>query len=292
VTVAEPTPIVAVTGAAGQTGTEVVRALTQRACAVRALVRRPEQAEAALARGADEAIVCDLEDVESLRRAFEGADAVLVIPPILHPHEDRLVANARDACVLGGVERVVYHSALHPYTPSMAHHLAKARAEAELRDSNLIWTILQPGMYCQTPLRGFLASSDQDELAVPYGLDSRFAAVDLADVAEATARVLVDGIGAYGSYELAGPQLLTPRDMAAALSARLGRDVTAKRVAPWSLPLGPKFEPRFSNIVAMCEEYDRRGLVGNGDVLRLLLEREATTFAQVVARLLPMSAPV
>lgn len=274
---------VAVIGAAGQTGSAVVRALALRGCNPRALVRRGEQAVVALEAGAGDAAVCDLEDPSTLMRSLRGVRAVHLVPPVFRADEARLVANVRDAATVAGVRRVVYHSVLHPNTPTMPHHMNKAQGEAELRNSDLEWTILQPAMYAQTVLT-YHRRSPAGRLQAPFDTRKLFTVVDLADIADISAAALLDDLGRFGTYELAGPEALTVDEMAGQLGDLLGIPVTAEHVAPWHLEMPPKITNRMAYMAAMCEEYCRRGLVGNGDVAKMLLGRDTTSFYAVAER--------
>ncbi len=273
----------AVIGAAGQTGSAVVRALALRGCNPRALVHRGEQAAVATAAGAGGTAVCDLEDPNTLERCLTGVRAVHVVPPVFRANEARLVANVRDAATAAGVRRVVYHSVLHPNTPTMPHHVNKAQGEAELRNSDLAWTILQPAMYAQTVLT-YHRRSPAGRLQAPFDTRKAFTVVDLADIAEISAAALLDDLGVFGVYELAGPQALTVDEMARQLGDLLGISVTAEHVEPWHLEMPAKITDRMAYMAAMCEEYSRRGLVGNGDVAKMLLGREPTSFYGVAER--------
>jgi NAD(P)H dehydrogenase (quinone) len=274
---------IAVIGAAGQTGSAVVRALARRGCRPTALIHGEGRAEAALGAGAGATRVCELEDRASVERSLEGLRTVHLIPPVFRADEPRLVANVRDAATAAGVRRVVLHSVLHPNTPSMPHHMNKMRAEAELRDSDLEWTILQPAMYAQTVL-AYHRRSPAGRLQAPFDVRRTFTVVDLADVAEIAAAVLLDEVGRYGVYELAGPEALTVEQMAARIGALLGEDVVAEHIVPWRLAMPEKITRRMAYMAAMCDEYDRRGLVGNADVARMLLGREPTSFAAAAER--------
>jgi uncharacterized protein YbjT (DUF2867 family) len=69
--------MIVVTGATGNAGSEVVRALTARGARVRAFVRDPGKARHRLGENVELA-VGDFADPGSVRAAFEGADAVLL----------------------------------------------------------------------------------------------------------------------------------------------------------------------------------------------------------------------
>jgi NAD(P)H dehydrogenase (quinone) len=268
---------VAVLGAAGQTGRRVVRALARRGANVRAVVReaRPaaEQPEAADVEAAD------LGDAAALTGALAGAGAVYHVPPAFSAQEVAFGANVIAAARAAGVRRVVYHSVLHAFTPSMPHHRRKAEVELALRESPLTWTVVQPAMYAQTPLQ-FLDPA-RTQLTAPFDPDQPFTPVDLEDLAEAVATVLLDTGHDFATYELAGPETVGLAGMAAAMARVLGREVPLRRV-PAAGAAGRTGAP--ADMRAMLEHYDAHGLVGNANILRMLLGREPTGFEDVMRR--------
>lgn len=261
---------VAVVGAAGQTGRRVVRALGRRGAAVRAVVRDGSRSEG-LPEVRDVA-VADLGDVAGLTAALDGAGAAYYVPP---PFEDREVAfgaNVIAAAGAVGLPHLVYHSVLHPDTPAMPHHRRKSQVELALRESPLTWTVLQPAMYAQTPLR-FL-DAERGLLTASFDPRRPFTPVDLEDLAEAAAAVALDGGHGFATYELAGPDRIDLTGMAAAMSRVLGLSIAVQR-ADAGAP---------ADMQAMLDYYDAHGLVGNPNVLRMLLGREPAAFADVMRR--------
>ncbi len=112
--------VVAVTGATGHVGANLVRELVAQGRTVRALVFDRDEALA----GVDVEIVRgDVRDPESLRGFFEGADTVFHLAAyisVLGGEIDRLTAinvegvrNVMQACVDAGVKRVVHFSSIH-----------------------------------------------------------------------------------------------------------------------------------------------------------------------------------
>jgi len=71
--------MIVVTGATGQAGSEVVRALAARGDRVRAFVRDPGAAGGKLGEGVELA-VGDLADPRSVRAALDGADTLFLWP--------------------------------------------------------------------------------------------------------------------------------------------------------------------------------------------------------------------
>lgn len=279
-----PPADVAVVGAAGRTGRWVVAALRERGAVVRAVVHRaPDAGEGAVA--------AELADRRSLEAAFRGCAAVHLIPPLMHPAEDLLVANATAAARASGVRRFVLHSVLRPFTPQLPHHLRKARSEAALHDCELDWTILQPGTYAQN-FSGRMALRDgRGVLATPYSPSAPLSPTDLADIAEVSARMHAEPGHGHASYELVGPQELTQLDMARILSAVHAIPVEVEVVAvERALAPGLTLSQR-ADYTAMYAHYDESGFVGSPTVLAALLGRAPTTFEAATARDLAVAAP-
>lgn len=273
----EPALVVGVVGAAGNTGRQAVAELIRRGVPVRAVVRRPEQA--ALAGDAIDSRVADLADEDSLAEALRGVTATLYIPPVFNEREEEFGRNVIAALEAAGCRRLVYHSVLHAATPDMPHHARKAEVERHIRHSELEWTILQPAMYAQT-VPAFL-SEDRRSLAPGFSPDKLFSPVALGDLAEASAIVLIEPGHAFATYELAGPDRLSFKELAAAMSKAWGHPVSVRAV-PVSETVAAvscrlNFDEKAAEILRlMLEHYDRHGLVGNSNVLRMLIGREPT----------------
>ena len=182
---------VAVLGGSGKTGRAIAAALESRAASVTSVGRR---------------------EWGDLVGVLRGCDAVSVIAPNFHPDEPAYVAEVLAAVEAAGVTRLVYHSVATPYAPAMPHHLGKARSEDLVRRSPTAWTVLQPCAYVQNLVPALRSAGSL--LEVPYAVDRPFGLVDLHDVAEATARVLLDDGHVGATYELGGPTLVTVADVA------------------------------------------------------------------------------
>lgn len=223
----------------------------------------------------------DLDDDASVRSAVAGAGVIHLLTPNMHPDEVGVVRRAAAAARVGGVRRIVYHSVLRPGIRAMPHHWHKLEAEDLLWSSDLDVTVLQPSAYAQN-----LVSCVQDgRLVVPYAVDVPFSLVDLADVAEATARVLTQPGHGGATYELAGPVTTIE-----ALAGRLG--LTARRDRP-SDPAGAASGGEASSgypaqaLRAMFDWYDLHGLAGNPIVLDWLLGRPPRDPAEVLRMAMP-----
>lgn len=264
--------MIAVTGAAGKTGRAVTAALSRRGVPVRALVHRLEQADAGVP-GAAESIAVDLTDAELARAALDGVDAVYLIAPNMFPDEASLARVVIDACERSGIERLVYHSVIHPYAPAMPHHIAKAEAEAALAESDVDWTILQPASYFENALGVWDSVRREGIWPLPYSARATFTPVALDDVAEVAATTVTDARHRFATYELAGPEVLTTAEMAEVAGEVLGRTVG---VDDHPDPIAAAARP--PRLQAMFDYYDRHGICGNGTVLAALLHRPPITW--------------
>jgi NAD(P)H dehydrogenase (quinone) len=282
--------IILVTGAAGKTGRAIITALLARNRSVRALVYREEQAQPLKSVGVDQVKVGDMRSDATIKDAVRGVEAIYHICPNVDPDElsirRTIISNARAS----GVRHFVFHSVLHPQAELMPHHWLKLRVEEALLQSNLPFTVLQPAAYMQNVLSQLEEIVERGVYFVPYSLEAPMSLVDLDDVAQAAATVLCDPGHVGGIYELAGPEVLTPREMAADIGNRLGRDVRAEEISieNWrrqaeASKLGGY---RVETLAKMFDYYDRYGLWANSRVLRNLIGRSPKTFQEFVERTL------
>ena len=276
---------VLVLGVTGKTGAAVAHALLARGIAVRGTTRQPAGGRG-LGRApmGVELVQVDAATGAGLDDAVAGVGAIHHSAPNLSVDEVPMLARTIAAAHRAGVGRVVFHSVMHPYVPTMAHHLRKAQAEHLLRTSGLGWTILQPAAYFQNLLGSVLAG----HLSLPYSLDRTFTNVDLRDVAEASATVLLDEAHLHATYELAGPDELDAHTMAAQARVVLGFPVAAARTtAPATNDPATKDPASTSELRAMFDYYDAHGFVGSPHVLAMLLGRRPTWWSQFLADMAP-----
>ncbi|HLZ27517.1 MAG TPA: NmrA family NAD(P)-binding protein [Chloroflexota bacterium] len=280
--------MILVSGAAGKTGRAVVAALAALGAPVRALVRRAPQAEAVRAAGAQEWLTGDMLDSRTWAAACDGVRAVYHICPNMHPEEGAIGAAVLHAARVAGCAHLVYHSVLHPQTQAMPHHWHKLQVEELLFESGLPYTILQPAPYMQNVLVSWPAIVAEGRYSIPYAASTLLGMVDLADVAEAAARILTEPGHVGATYELGGPDILDQNQVAVVLSQRLGRTVVTdvQSLADWerrarAAGLGSY---QLVSLLKMFRYYERHGLWGNPRVLGWLLGRPPTTFAEFVGR--------
>jgi NAD(P)H dehydrogenase (quinone) len=281
--------MILVTGAAGKTGKAVVRALAAMGSAVRALVRRPEQASALKALGVADVSLGSFEDAHALSASMVAVRAVYHICPNVSPDEVKFALAVIAAARSHKVKRFVYHSVLQPRIEAMPHHWEKMRVEEILLSENFELTVLQPAAYMQNFLAAWPEVVKDGVLRIPYPAATRLSLVDLEDVAAAAATVLTEGGHGGATYELVGTIGLSQNDVAAAITTVLGRRIRIEEepIAAWeerTKASGMNDYAR-ATLPAMFRYYAEQGLVGDPAVLHRLLGRAPNDLSRFLAAL-------
>jgi uncharacterized protein YbjT (DUF2867 family) len=210
--------MILVTGATGNAGGAVVRALVSAGEDVRALIR-PGGDQSALPAGA-EGVAGDLNRPETLSAALAGVRTVF----LLSGYQDMpgVLAEIRRA----GVERVVLLSSSAAPGGDMSNAVARYHilSETAVRESGLPWTFLQPNSLMSNALQWRSQLQAGDVVHAPFA-DVRVATIDPHDVAAVAAEALTSGGHEGRSYRLSGPESLLPADRVAVLAKVLGRDL-------------------------------------------------------------------
>ena len=212
-----------VTGATGHVGRELCAQLSAAGRSVRALSRRPE---AVAERPHVEVVRGDFDDAASLDAALAGVSAVFsmsaqaIFSAPSPTHDEALAA----ACRRAGVRRIVKLSALDGGGRDPDSPIARwvRAAEAAVIESVAEWTLLRPGRFMTNTLAWASMIQRGTVVSIPLA-DWRTASIDPADVARVAALALCEPGHAGKSYELSGPEALTPADELAILSEVLGR---------------------------------------------------------------------
>ncbi|MEU4739783.1 NAD(P)H-binding protein [Actinosynnema sp. NPDC023658] len=207
-----------ITGATGTTGREVVRLLTDRGVAFRAMSRTPT----------GDQVHGDHTDPASLDRAVEGVDAVFLLGPGSAdlPAYDLAVL---DAAKRAGVAKVVKLSSI-PIGPVAGWHRPGEDATRWFPR----WTVLRPSVFASNSLQWAPRIAAGEPVPNPMGT-TRLGVVDPRDLAEVAVAALVDDHHGR-TYTLTGPELLGVPEQVAVLSEVLGRELSTVDIPLESLP--------------------------------------------------------
>ncbi|GGZ05364.1 NmrA family transcriptional regulator [Streptomyces poonensis] len=211
------------TGATGNIGRTLVPRLVEAGEEVVAVSRRPQPA--GLPGGVRHA-QADPGDSATMRPVLEGAHALfLLLGGELNSRGESPDALL-EAAVDGGVERVVLLSSQINSTRSEAlSHTRLREYEAAVRASGAESVILRPGNFASNAFAWAESVRVQRAVFAPFG-DVALPVVDPADIAEVAAAALREDGHAGRTYELTGPEVISPRQQAAVISGALGEDVT------------------------------------------------------------------
>jgi uncharacterized protein YbjT (DUF2867 family) len=239
-----------VTGATGNVGREVVRALTTKGMPVRVAVTDPAAASAIFGSDVD-AVRFDYRDAASFA-VVDGARALfLVRPPAISDVEHTLLPLI-DEARRRGVSHIVFLSVAGAQNNRLVPHHAVER--------HLIagtgWTVLRPGFFAQNLGDAYLRDIvDDARIHVPCGR-GRIAFVDVRDIAEVAATIFADPTKHDGAaYTLTGPEAIDLATVASHLSDVLGRSI--------------RYEP--ASLIAYGRHLRRRGLPWTQVVVQTLL---------------------
>ncbi|MFJ4655380.1 SDR family oxidoreductase [Nocardia sp. NPDC088792] len=208
-----------VTGATGNVGSEVVRALRAGGYPVRAVLR-DARAAAGLPAGTEH-VIGDLDDAATLVPAVEGVQGIFLLPGYTGNAE--LLA----AAVGAEVPRLVQLSGGSAGSRDLTNAVTAMMAQAEdlATASGLSWTILRPASFMSNTFRWLPQLRAGDELRLPFA-HVPTAVIDPADIGAAAAAALTSDEHAGRTYTLSGPESLTPADQIAILAEELARPLS------------------------------------------------------------------
>jgi uncharacterized protein YbjT (DUF2867 family) len=225
----ERSPIL-VTGATGNISSLVIPQLLKGGFTVRALVHSTDKAKALSDKGV-ETIVGDFENPASLQKAFEGVSAVFLLTP-LGEKADAQARNAIAAAKKAGNPYVVRLSVIKagPDAPT-ANTRSHGQTEKDLKESGLPVVYLRPHYFMQN-IFGSAQSIATDGVFYQGMGEAKLAMIDVRDIADSVAKVLVDKNQAGKTYSLTGPTSITWYTAAQAFTAALGRPVKYVPIPP------------------------------------------------------------
>jgi uncharacterized protein YbjT (DUF2867 family) len=214
-----------VTGATGNIGTPLVKALVEMKADFRAVTHSEEKAQALRGRGVD-AAPADMSSGKGLDKAFEGGSVLFLLTPPF-PQMGEAAHGLVSAAKKAGITHIVKLSAMGVGQESISLAKWHRAVEVAIEQSGLGWTHLRPNSFMQNYL-AFHAGAIKGHgmFYAPLG-DGAVSYVDTRDVAAVAAVALTNPSAHAGkAYTITGPEALNNQRVAAILSEATGKAVT------------------------------------------------------------------
>lgn len=221
---------ITVIGATGQQGGAVIDALIKQRIAIRAVTRNPNGDKArTLAQRGVEVVCADLEDVDSVRAALEGAAAAFAMtthdgldgPKREVAHGRVIAAAAADA----GLSFLVYSSVGGVDRGSGVPHFESKHRIEEILLQAVPVTFVRPTFFMETLRLMIRRDGARVTIAMPLPADVAVQMISVRDIGRVAAALLRRGDPAVAPVEIAGDEL-TGEQIAERISHRLGSPTT------------------------------------------------------------------
>jgi NAD(P)H dehydrogenase (quinone) len=279
--------MIAVTGATGHLGRLVVTGLLDAgvpAAEVVAVVRTPDKAADLAARGVDVRQAA-YTDRAALEAALKGVDRLLLVSGSEVGQRVEQHGNVLQAAAAAGVGLVVYTSAPKADDTPLPIAPEHTATERLIADSGLPAVVLRNNWYLENYDQKITQAAETGEVVGSAG-DGRIAAATRADLAAGAVAVLTAAEPRTGVVELGGDQAWTLADLAAAVAAETGREVTYRDLSAeehvGALVATGLPEGTAQFVVALDQAIARGALDTGSRALSELTGRPTTTLAEHV----------
>ncbi len=222
---------VLVTGATGNQGGALTRALLRRGHHVRALTRRPDSPAAVeLKRLGAEIVSGDFDDPDSLAQAAKDVDTVFALSTPYEAGVDaetRQGINVADAAKAAGAKHLIYTSVCDANANTgIPHFDSKHRVEQHIKGLGIPYTIIAPAFFMDNLLSPwYLPGLQQGSVAMGISPDRKLQQVSLADIGEFVANVVEEPERFLGKRVDYASDEITGKEAAEILSRVTGKDI-------------------------------------------------------------------
>ena len=253
-------------GATGLLGSEICRRLVERNRQVRALVRSTSdrvRVEQLRGHGA-EIVVGDLRDPASLAAACRGVQAVIstatamLRPDTITDVDEHGQLALVDAARAARVEQFVFVSTRDCLGDDVPLGHAKLAVEQRLHDGGMAHTVLRPTFFMDVWLSSMVGFDTANARAQVYGSGTNpISWIALGDVAELAAKAVETPAARNSTFELGGPEALSPLEVVRIFEDVGGRrfDVTHVSEADLRTQLAAATDPKQRSFLALALVY-------------------------------------
>ena len=166
-----------------------------------------------------------------LKVALEGVTRAYLVTPS-SPDAEAQQLRFVELAAAAGVTHLVKLSQLAADEASPVRFLRyHAAVERRIRELGIGFTFLRPNLYFQGLLAFQPMIANEGRFVAPIG-EARVSAVDVRDIAAVAAVVLTESGHEGKTYTITGPSAVSHAEMAHAIAAAVGRDVSFVDVPP------------------------------------------------------------
>lgn len=282
--------MILITGANGQTGRAIIKALLSKGERIRAFVHTTEQIQEIKSLGEIEVFAGDMMNQKAVDEALIGISTVYHICSAVNPNEVEIGQMVINAARKARVEHFVYHSVLHSVLQDMPHHQKKLKVEELIVNSGIPYTIIQPAVFMQNILESWKSLSEKGIFQQKFFTtqETRMCMVDLEDLAEAVSIILTNTGYTGATYELCGPENLSLSDILAVMELHFGLEIKVEtpqdEMFAAQLKKHGVGDYKVNTLLKMFQHYNEHGFVGNPNVLTWILGRKPNDFSSFILR--------
>lgn len=267
--------MILLTGATGRVAGSAARTLAESGVPFRVFVRDPGRFALEGRKDIDTALG-DLQNEADVQRALEGVTRALLVTANGEQQADLECAFARQAAA-AGVQHIVKISSMEA-APGVTAAFPKLHFQCEefIKGLDVAWTMVRPNFFMQNLLLFAQGIANADSFALPLGR-AKTGMIDAEDVGAVCAAILTTAGHENRTYEVTGAELLDFHQVAARMSAVLGRDI---RYVEQSAGEFRAFLGRF-----IKSEWHLDGVCGLfAEIANHSLERTTSTVIDVIGR--------
>lgn len=274
-----------ITGASGQVGLALIKALASQDISIRAWIHHSENRDLVLQAGAAEVFVGDLNSEADQRKAIAGVDTIYYICNTANPKEAQIGKNLISLAKKSDNITFIYHSVLHSLLQEMPHHDQKRQVEQYLVDSGIPYFIIQPTVFMQMFNPAIQSVLHGGPLLQKFYTSSqtKMSFVDLNDYAQAATKMIISKTFDYGTYELSSRGTYSLTDVEDIFSKIMGKKIRSQFISDSQfLKLSHlKLDSYMATtLLKMFNHYNTSSFCGNSFTLTNILNRKPTSLEE------------
>lgn len=211
--------MILVTGVTGNAGRETAKNLIKEGFEVKGLIRRKEQA-GLLEKGVKE-VIGDLDDPDSLNEAFKNVTSAFLLPGF------KDMPAVYSAAKKAGIKHIVQLSGRSAESEDTSNAITDymVKTENAARGSEVDWTIVRPSAFMTNALRWAPQVRDRKVVRLPFA-NVLNAYIDPYDIGNMVAAIIKSPEKhVRQTYNLSGPESLSPEDCVRTVAKVLERDL-------------------------------------------------------------------